>query len=156
MTQDFKNGMITGLALKGGLTISGGGGGEIKVKYSLEELVVGEWLDGRPLYQKTMIVPIDHTKNTVTYNHGISNLGQVISYSGFMLELDNGIIYNRFIPQFYYTGDTDYNVSLYSVNKDNMLLTYGDWLKRMVPSLTEVYITVRYTKESGIPMVTEA
>lgn len=116
------------------------------MKYSTEEQVIGEWIDGRPVYQKTMVVPIDRSKNETNYTHGISNLDQVISYSGFMQELYEGAVSNRFIPQFYYTGDSRYNVSLYSVRKTDMCLVYGKWLMEQALSVTEVYITLQYTK----------
>lgn len=32
---------------------AGGGGGNSQINYSTEEQVVGTWIDGRPLYQKT-------------------------------------------------------------------------------------------------------
>lgn len=46
-------------------------------KYSTDEIRVGTWIDGKPLYQKIVVQPL--TKNDqnysteVTYNHNIAN-----------------------------------------------------------------------------------
>jgi hypothetical protein len=47
MTDDFKKGLIAGMSLTNSIVLSG-------VNYSLEERVVGTWIDGRRVYQKTI------------------------------------------------------------------------------------------------------
>lgn len=47
-------------------------------KYSTDEIIVGEWIDGKPLYRKTymfnLTIPQDSTERTTTYDANISAL----------------------------------------------------------------------------------
>ena len=45
--------------------------------YSTTEQVVGKWIDGKPLYQKTVAVPIASNSTWNTVNHNISNILEI-------------------------------------------------------------------------------
>lgn len=56
--------------------------GAIAHHYSTDEHIVGTWIDGKPLYEKTIDCGIFHTTGTKTVAHSISDLKFVISYEG--------------------------------------------------------------------------
>ena len=52
-----------------------------KHSYSLDEQIVGWWIDGRPIYEKT-VYGAGGVTGDFTITHGISNLDRVLSYTG--------------------------------------------------------------------------
>ena len=52
-----------------------------KEKYSTDEIVIGEWIDGKPIYRKTWT----GTGNPNSFNHNIDSLGDVIKIDGCFL-----------------------------------------------------------------------
>ena len=75
-----------GRIIKGGTNYSNGG-----VSYSTAEQVIGSWIDGKPLYQKTFKIPLDGvTLNTnIDYNHNISNVENVVDIIGTSVDVNN-------------------------------------------------------------------
>lgn len=57
---------------------SGGGG----THYSTTEQVIGTWIDGKPLYQKTFHITNLPNQTMVDEPHGISNIGDIIDIRG--------------------------------------------------------------------------
>lgn len=55
-------------------------GGDYHV-YSTDERVVGKWVDGKPIYEKTIIGGHFTAKGDFTVNHNISNLDEVVYVS---------------------------------------------------------------------------
>ena len=55
-------------------------------KYSTDEQVIGEWINGKPVYQKTIDVGALPNNTTKSVLHGISNLGLVIDIYGVFTE----------------------------------------------------------------------
>lgn len=53
-----------------------------RMKYSTTEQVVGEWIDGKPLYQKVVDFGALPNSTTKKVAHGISNLGELIFIMG--------------------------------------------------------------------------
>jgi hypothetical protein len=51
--------------------------------YSTEEQVVGEWIDGKPLYQKTVNCGTLPNKTIKTVEHNISNISLIVNVFGF-------------------------------------------------------------------------
>ena len=49
-----------------------------RMKYSTEEQVVAEWIDGKPVYQKTLVANSLNQDGNVVITHGISNFGELI------------------------------------------------------------------------------
>ena len=50
--------------------------------YSTDERIIGQWIDGKPLYQKTIYFGALPNKTTKQVAHGIANIGKVISIVG--------------------------------------------------------------------------
>ena len=51
-------------------------------RYSTEEQIVGEWIDGRNIYEKTVDCGALPNATTKEVAHGISNLDMVVDYEG--------------------------------------------------------------------------
>ena len=107
--------------------------------YSTTEKAVGEWIDGKTIYRKTIDVgalPNNASKNTP---HGISNLDTVIDCRGFA-KATWGTQYP--IPTVYASGDTSYNTQV-SVDATNVTLSCAG-----NNSSKSGYVTIWYTKSS--------
>lgn len=55
--------------------------------YSTDEHLIGTWIDGSELYEKTIVIPAlgDGSTRTVTQAHGITKLGEVVESRGQLL-----------------------------------------------------------------------
>lgn len=114
------------------LQYGAGGGG---VRYSTDEKVVGTWIDGSAIYEKTIYVdsfPNNTSKNLSTP----ANLDMLIDSFGFMKSTTlTG--YFRTLP-FAAGGSNDVRVDL---NGGTLrVVTFSDW------SGYDGYLTIRYTK----------
>lgn len=64
-----------------------------RFKYSTDEQIVGEWIDGKPIYQKTIELPQTTTATTVGSRRDfvfhlasdIANFGEIINFDGYIL-----------------------------------------------------------------------
>lgn len=98
-------------------------------EYSTEEKVVGKWIDGKPIYEKTFEIGTKSSNYTFT----IENLDKIINYTG------NCIVssYNRPIP---------YNQIQYS----NFIIIndYKDGVVNLATNLTytDCVLVIQYTK----------
>lgn len=109
------------------------------VNYSTEEHIIGTWIDGSTLYEKTVNVGDMPNNSQNTIIHGISNLDFVVSYEGFAKH--KTVARNGFPLPFVVTGGTA-NIRI-SVNGDNIqVFANGDY------SSYAGYVTLRYTKTS--------
>lgn len=74
------------------------GGGSEWHEYSTNEKVVGKWIDGKPLYEKTILLSnSDIPHYDLKYiSHNISNLGKVIQIQGILYIYDGGY---TFLPR---------------------------------------------------------
>ena len=104
--------------------------------YSEEEKIIGKWIDGRPLYQKTVdcgLLP-NNTQKQVTCE--IENLKQIVSLSG----IANSINKKEYKPLPYVHNYTTYNIL--TEYRENYILinTTYDF------SNYNGYVTIRYTK----------
>lgn len=113
------------------------GGG--RVTYSTSEQVVGEWLDGRPLYQKTIdfgTLPNNATKEVST---NIDNPDRVWVYDGYYYNPNNGWCNQLNLP-----NKTSASQIYFATN------AYGTkincWAGSNRTAYTECYVTLRYTK----------
>ena len=104
--------------------------------YSEEEKIIGRWIDGRPLYQKTVncgLLP-NNTQKQVTCE--IENLKQIVSLSG----IANHINRKEYKPLPCVHNDTIYNILTdYRENYIFIRTTYNF-------SNYNGYVTIRYTK----------
>ena len=104
------------------------------VKYSTEEQIVGEWIDGKPLYQKTVSCGAMPNNTTKQVAHGISDIREVVDITG---TFNNGT--NFFdIPNPMPSG----NYAKANVNKTYIEIE----TKSNLSAYTYCYVTLRYTK----------
>lgn len=122
--QKWKNGSV------------GGGGGHT---YSTTEQVVGTWIDGRNVYEKTFEYDNPSTGNSILA-HGITNFGSVISVVG-SFHRDDG--YDEPVP--YPHNDVSFMVSLVDFTSTQMTRVVGS-VYTGTYKLTRVSFTVRYLK----------
>ena len=105
------------------------------VHYSTNEHVVGTWIDGKPIYEKTVDCGALLNNATKTVAHGIANISKVVEYKGISFDT-NG--YSICLP---YAGFGDWSVSIYA-NATNIYLQ----TKQNRTDCVNSYITLRYTK----------
>lgn len=110
--------------------------------YSTSEKVIGTWVDGKPIYQKTIEVNNPSSQGSATVNHNISNLDLVIDMKGFGIRND----YCMPFP----TGATttsvlDWATMLNGVNKTEIFYTIGI-NNSGANAMSKVYFTLQYTK----------
>lgn len=113
--------------------------------YSLKEIRIGTWVDGRPIYRKVIPFKFSASANRVNIEHGISDIDNVIRAYGFI----NNPGEARFIPQFYYTMENTYSVTLYTVATTTFSVFYGDWTKGRASTLSP-YAIIEYTKSTDV------
>ena len=108
------------------------------LNYSTDEHVVGEWIDGSILYEKTVdcgALPNATSKNIA---HNISNLKRIVFMCGYAYRSNGG----NFMPlPFAHEGVATGNVSL-ACNSTNIIITDGSDRS----AFAESYVTIRYTK----------
>lgn len=103
-----------------------------RFKYSTEEQIVGEWIDGKPLYQKTINGTWAIASDASTAVTTISNLDQIIDYKGvgFATNYPNEL---RLLDGW---------VGFCYANKSNGIIS----VKNSNGAMTWTNITIQYTK----------
>ncbi len=121
------------------------------IGYSLEELNTGKkWLDGRYVYRKTIhIVNLPNDGETITINHNISNLEQIISFTGSVKSTDGKIsflpVVNNSFSYPYITCDlTSIYISTTPENNNNSWSAYSG------------YITLEYVRSAARSVTTDS
>lgn len=112
-------------------------------EYSTTEKVVGEWIDGSTVYEKTISLGGLANNDVVLAPHGITNLGVVVSLSGATTRpASSGVTYSVLpLPYPHYNADTV--LTLYATSTSIGCRSFRD-----VRSYTQAYATIRYTKSS--------
>ena len=108
--------------------------------YSTQEQVVGTWIDGNPIYEKTLYISSPQTGDTAI-PHGITNPGMLISAKG-SAYAGTGFGWMN-IP----TASTSstYMLNLYGFDATNIHLEVGSAYSGSV-ALQDTYVTIQYTK----------
>ena len=118
---------------------SGGGGGSSSHIYSTTEHVVGIWIDGSDLYEKTINLTGtyqgDSTIDISSYLIGNENIIESVGYLSYVY---SGNTYKQPINGYYANLE-------YRVNKYQLKLSFGSGSSFSM----EAYITIRYTKTGG-------
>lgn len=106
---------------------------EISV-YSTNELEIGKWTDGKPLYRKVISFGALPNNTTKSVTHNISNLKRVVKLEGFAGSSQNlgGIT----LPH-----ATSTPIALFADNTNVNVKTNND-----ATAYTEAYIYIYYTK----------
>ncbi len=105
-----------------------------KEVYSTEERVIGTWIDGKPLYKKTLYKDAVHP-GTETSVGIIENIKDVISFEGSIKRATNGFIR----PLMEYSGSGDTCCTAVGVYGNTLFMYAGE-------DVIDVYITIKYTK----------
>ena len=131
----------TDLGVKIRVTNGSGGGGNSQIEYSTTEKVVGKWIDGSDVYEKT-IYYAGGVSGDCSFAHNISNFGRLISIEGSAHDnYESGT--DLPLPKIDPNG---YHIGIQSVDSTN--ITY------IVPSvyvarIVDIYVTIRYTKSQS-------
>ncbi len=104
--------------------------------YSTEEKVVGSWIDGSTIYQKTISCGALPNSTLKDVPHGISNLDRIISISG--VGKNPTSLGQIPIPYVQQTAHAD---GVFVTSTNIVLSTISDR-----SGVTEVYVTLQYTK----------
>ena len=100
-------------------------------EYSTEEKIVGKWIDGKPLYQKTVIYDITSTDDFISIPLNLESPDFIILYD---FTLNNGnTFYGHAEPYRYYR--------IIDKSSFYLKLSIKNWIFG-----TTAYITIRYTK----------
>ena len=103
-------------------------------EYSTEEHVVGKWIDGKVLYEKTVAC----TANGET-SHNIQNIDLIVDLEARVVNLSTGVCIK--IPA--YNTDSYYGYVVGSRTNINVYIVGETW----TPSATQpCYVTLKYTK----------
>lgn len=105
--------------------------------YSTDEQVVGTWINGKPIYQKTIDFGYLPNNTVKTVAHNISNLDWVVDAKGIAYNGSGGY---RSIPILYNTTYASYNTAFLVRLADIQLEVNNDM------SAFYAYITIQYTK----------
>lgn len=110
-----------------------------KSSYSTEEKVVGEWIDGKPIYRKVIHYskPTNETASSIPFAE-YPTVETIVNVSG-MSKISNSW---RMFPNLYSEDVSTYNQSIYDIN-ENILVCYSTWYAQRA---SEIYITLEYTK----------
>ena len=101
--------------------------------YSTDEQIIATWIDGKPIYQKTIIVDNPTNTSDAPYAHGISNFKHLI-YSNVGYTSSEGIEYAEPI---HVTNDFSRNSY---VDSTNIYITAKG------KTYTQLRVTLQYTK----------
>ena len=105
--------------------------------YSYDECVVGRWIDGKVLYQKTVSFDnlVDNSINNISTN--ISNIEAVISMTGSVLNDTAWLT----IP-YYLNNNAEASITIFYNKEMNTI----NILPKNRPNLTTGFVTIQYTK----------
>ena len=128
-----------------------------ELDYSTEEKVIGSWIDGKPLYQKTIYIETlptpsssDNYMNGYTIPHNINNLDKIVRQSGQLLQNYSGTPAFRPISYTYFASEysSDYVATKQLstcalVSNANIKLYLGTGL---IAAFTGFIYIIQYTK----------
>ena len=107
--------------------------------YSSNEIRIGTWIDGKPLYRKVITVPASSLVggSTLRVAHGISNLKYIINAYGTFKRGDGEI---NLIPNNY----TSWESYLYDLDTGGFGVRLSS--AQVNKTITEIYVVMEYTK----------
>ena len=108
------------------------------VEYSTTEKVIGTWIDGSPLYQKTIDVGVLPNNNTKSVSID-SNIDLIIKFEGFTSSTTDRT-YQRPLPM---VGSGNALIRVDRNGNDLRIITYTDW------TTYTGYVTITYTKQQN-------
>jgi hypothetical protein len=123
------------------------GGGDYR-EYSTSEHIVGSWIDGSPVYEKTVVGTFTTGSTRLDIPFGIgSNNFSVISIEGVFFQLGSPLS-----SPFNTTTPTDASYSVRSIEGYSLYADNGIRIERQnaqaYGSTPTVYVTIRYIKSA--------
>lgn len=114
-----------------------GGGGEEMIKYSTEEQVIGEWIDGKPIYRKVLVCADALTGGSNYIAHNIENYNVTIDAKMFIAFSSTTYVNHCFESSTKFVG-------INSVGNTSVNITVGsDWANSFTSGFV---IVLEYTK----------
>ena len=110
--------------------------------YSTTEHVIGTWIDGKPLYEKTVnIGALVNSNNWQRISHGINNIDKIIDVRA-IAHIDDSTM--DFLPIPNYRVTSSYGVT-FGVNE-----TQISYINNWVTGDSYTYVTLQYTKTTDV------
>ena len=106
--------------------------------YSTSEVVVGKWIDGKPIYRKVINIGSLPNSSSTTINHNISNVSQFINIYGAATRSSD--IDTLPIPYVTFNANNSGGITIYANDTSITLRTTTD------RSSYDCYIVLEYTK----------
>lgn len=107
--------------------------------YSTDEQIVGKWVDGSTIYEKTLNPSVSIGQHT--YSHGISNYGKAIRVTGICKY--NGGSSSLQLP--YSSPSAGYDISIGNVTSTDFQLIVGSSFS----TIDDCWVTIQYIKSSS-------
>ena len=110
--------------------------GSLAHHYSTSEHIIGTWIDGSTLWEKTIVIGTPVHNAYTSYSHGISNFGKLVNIFGSCV---NGTAQlNVPLPNF----SSTYSVFLGNVSSTDFYYQFGSGFN----AITDFVVTIQYTK----------
>lgn len=107
--------------------------------YSTDEKMIGQWIDGKPLYQKTIEVGTLMQASQESYiSLNTPNVDKLIKYDGVYFEYSDN---NEFESIFHLANSRGYMCPYKNYATNSLLMAY-----KLTFALSNVFVTVQYTK----------
>lgn len=116
--------------------------------YSTDEQLVGRWIDGKPIYQKSIIAS-DPVVGNNTIPHNITNLDRVIKCDGTVMR--NGDNFTFSLPICYISNVAQWSIATSGINKSTVNITVGNGFTGTY-ALSDLVVTLQYTKTTDSSM----
>ena len=110
--------------------------------YSSNEIIIGKWIDDKPLYRKVITISGGIASGESTYAHNISNVDIININSGKSFMWNTTIGKSQMLPTNQYDTVDNFDRLDMSVDRTNInILSEGGWGNDWV-----AYVTLEYTK----------
>lgn len=123
------------------------------VNYSTDEIVVGRWIDGKPLYRKVIEFPNEgFIAGNNIFNHGINNIDKVVDFDLGMYSLTSGEYCKNRMSLSNYVDNNSYVAGKFWMNaaactRARVSFDLGtDWIPDGPYAYPMFRLTVLYTK----------
>lgn len=118
----------------------GKGGNECYHKYSTEEHIIGQWIDGSDIYERTFVVN-DISVQNAEYDIDSTLCNNIIDVSGSCkTRINSGVTYNLCYPP-----NTDGSIGVVRIKNGHLQIVF--WSDNLTTTLTGFELTIRYIKE---------
>ena len=108
--------------------------------YSTDEVKIGTWINGKPLYRKTIIIENVVKGTATTYNHGIQNVDTIFIDANSFYKFSGGTPLANMLNNY---QNIDKQMTRTVATSTIIEYYVGDYV---VSGITDGYITVYYTK----------